>query len=659
MSEIIFETSENQEISFPIAQGVKGEQGIQGSPGSGVKITQWVAGTYASGDQVNHIGKDWVSNAVTLSTDVPGISSKWVDRLSGYADNFDKLPTKNLFDKNTTTAAFINPQGEVSAIGNGALVSDFLPVLPDTDYFISGRVVGQDLATNGVAYYDANKVLIGIPPQGANWLAGLLNGIYHTTANTYFMRICVRYNGNENIDLVQVEKGSIATIYDDFTPVVSKINSAKIAANYIETTTGAKTISDFMASYADKASIDLVGEKIIYNQDNENYGFETVPLDGEWFIAPDNSRYVLENNSYLTGLGIVRSLYCPQGGSRVILYKKDYASVLDGKYVQFLFFVKTTDITKFNFSTSQYFCSPTNDSPTGYINDSVEVVTTVVSTGIYSVRVSARVPLTGNITKIWIGANISDGTEASAEMTLSGFYSYVSDESMAGKQVVTTVLPLVYQEILANKKLIEVNKLLSDANSFYRNPRLYSKKWHTLGDSITATNTYGYNFVLVARYAMVHGNYGISGTKLGGTDSDSMVNRFGTMSNDADIITVYGGTNDKTQGLAIGTFSDTTNATFYGSLHLICQGLIDKYPTKKIGFITPMQTTASDGTLPYVDAIIAVCANYAIPVLDLYRKGGISRQESQRAALIADYIHPNATGHALLADKVESFLLSL
>ncbi len=72
-------------------QGLKGEQGIQGlkgEQGSGVKITPWIAGTYASGDQVNHLGKDWVSNAAVVAGDVPGTSSKWVERLSAY--NFNK-----------------------------------------------------------------------------------------------------------------------------------------------------------------------------------------------------------------------------------------------------------------------------------------------------------------------------------------------------------------------------------------------------------------------------------------------------------------------------------------------------------------------------------------------------------------------------------------
>lgn len=50
------------------------------------KIIPWTATSFASGDQVSHLGKDWVSNADTLAGDVPGTSSKWVERLTGYAE---------------------------------------------------------------------------------------------------------------------------------------------------------------------------------------------------------------------------------------------------------------------------------------------------------------------------------------------------------------------------------------------------------------------------------------------------------------------------------------------------------------------------------------------------------------------------------------------
>jgi len=55
------------------------------------KIPAWTAISFASSDQVNHLGKDWVSNAATLSTDIPGTSVKWVERLSGYVTAIENV----------------------------------------------------------------------------------------------------------------------------------------------------------------------------------------------------------------------------------------------------------------------------------------------------------------------------------------------------------------------------------------------------------------------------------------------------------------------------------------------------------------------------------------------------------------------------------------
>jgi hypothetical protein len=55
----------------------------------GNKIKNWVAQPYLSGDQVNHLGKDWYAKEDTAAGDVPGTSSKWVERLSGYAKNVE------------------------------------------------------------------------------------------------------------------------------------------------------------------------------------------------------------------------------------------------------------------------------------------------------------------------------------------------------------------------------------------------------------------------------------------------------------------------------------------------------------------------------------------------------------------------------------------
>ncbi|SEG31797.1 SGNH/GDSL hydrolase family protein [Flavobacterium urumqiense] len=67
------------------------------------KINTWIAKAYPLGDQVNYLGKDWVSNAAAVAGDVPGTSSKWVERLSGYA-----IGKSNIFDNSANVNAIIN-----------------------------------------------------------------------------------------------------------------------------------------------------------------------------------------------------------------------------------------------------------------------------------------------------------------------------------------------------------------------------------------------------------------------------------------------------------------------------------------------------------------------------------------------------------------------
>jgi len=56
----------------------------------GNKINFWQAIPYAVGSQTNKDGKDWyLPTVAALSTDVPGVSSKWVERLSAYANKIN------------------------------------------------------------------------------------------------------------------------------------------------------------------------------------------------------------------------------------------------------------------------------------------------------------------------------------------------------------------------------------------------------------------------------------------------------------------------------------------------------------------------------------------------------------------------------------------
>lgn len=175
-------------------------------------------------------------------------------------------------------------------------------------------------------------------------------------------------------------------------------------------------------------------------------------------------------------------------------------------------------------------------------------------------------------------------------------------------------------------------------------------------------------------------NYGISGTRLArqyvprpdfpdSFDRDFCM-RAKEMDKDADLVVVFGGTNDFGHGdAALGYMTDRTKDTFYGACHELYGYLLGTYPAAKIVIMTPIHRLCEDipgfpnktGTLKnYVDIIREVAEYYGIPVLDLYSKFGISPQIGvQKEMYIPDGLHPNDAGHARLAEILEAYLKAL
>lgn len=211
--------------------------------------------------------------------------------------------------------------------------------------------------------------------------------------------------------------------------------------------------------------------------------------------------------------------------------------------------------------------------------------------------------------------------------------------------------------------------------------KLEGLKINFLGDSITE----GYHAVLAKQAKLaVARNYGISATKYAfqsgyperpktEADAQSFCERFTKMDDDADIVIVFGGTNDYGHGDApIGGFYDRDYNTFYGACHYLYSGLIKKYLGKPIIIMTPLHRvgelkntgsvkTWGCGTLRgYVNIIREVAEYYSLPVFDLYANSGLQPELAEiREKYIPDGLHPNAEGHKIIATKLKSFLEQL
>ena len=216
---------------------------------------------------------------------------------------------------------------------------------------------------------------------------------------------------------------------------------------------------------------------------------------------------------------------------------------------------------------------------------------------------------------------------------------------------------------------------------------LVGKKANFLGDSITegfgtsAEDKIYLNVLKESASLACVRNYGIGGSRIAAQkeikeyyDDKEFCNRVETMDEDADIVVVFGGTNDYGHGdVPLGTFEDRTQWSFYGAYHLMIQRLIKRFPDAQLVVMTPTHridekmTELNNGEKNhlslrnYVDAIIEVAGYYSIPVLDLFRVGGIQPciQEYRDRYCHPDGLHISDAGHALIARKLENFLKTL
>lgn len=218
---------------------------------------------------------------------------------------------------------------------------------------------------------------------------------------------------------------------------------------------------------------------------------------------------------------------------------------------------------------------------------------------------------------------------------------------------------------------------------------LKGKKIVFLGDSITEgcgvsdkKNIY-WQRIGAMTGAEVYG-YGIGGTRIALQQiptpepnrhkDQHFASRVDSMIPDADIVVVFGGTNDFGDGdAAFGEMTDRREDTFCGAYHILMEKLIIRYPDAKIVVMTPLHRMSEDETYynelgvrrmgplsKYADAIKEIAGFYGVAVLDTFRVSGMQpRFEPLREKYMPDGLHPNDAGHRLLAQALLGVLETL
>lgn len=134
----------------------------------------------------------------------------------------------------------------------------------------------------------------------------------------------------------------------------------------------------------------------------------------------------------------------------------------------------------------------------------------------------------------------------------------------------------------------------------------------------------------------------------------------------ADVIVVFGGTNDFGHGNApFGEDGDRTPDTFCGAVNFLMRFLRGRYPSAKVVFMTPVKRQFGERPSPvtghslrdYAAAIVRAGEANGVPVLDLYNVLPLDPdRDDDRLAYTIDGLHPNDAGHRMIADALRRFL---
>ena len=215
--------------------------------------------------------------------------------------------------------------------------------------------------------------------------------------------------------------------------------------------------------------------------------------------------------------------------------------------------------------------------------------------------------------------------------------------------------------------------------------QLKGKKVIFLGDSITEgwaadSPEKIYHAVMKKDLGLAEArNEGVSGTRIARQDGglvefrEDFNKRYDRMNKDADVLFIFGGTNDFGHGTAkIGNIDDEDVYTFYGGLNTLLKKAVCDFGKNNVIVLTPMHrftennprgdgSKEADGLLliDYVNIIKERAKFFGAQVIDLFSDERLNPNTPEGAKFSYDGLHPNNEGHNLLAKVIEENLENL
>lgn len=247
----------------------------------------------------------------------------------------------------------------------------------------------------------------------------------------------------------------------------------------------------------------------------------------------------------------------------------------------------------------------------------------------------------------------------------------------------------IISEVASKEYVQEELKKIPDAETANN---LRGKSWQVLGDSISTVGAYvgigkHYYNIIAERYGMeftdenVNANAGrsIAYNKNEGV-TGSFVERISELTEEKDITTVLGGTNDYIFNTPLGEFNKDINGNaiipesptecteFYSALVYIYNFTLTKFPTTKLfhilpphrgGYGSPCKNSLGLTMEDYWNAVIEVAGYFSVGIIPLGKECSMNpRVEAQRLIYFksetntGESTHPNESGQKKMADFI-------
>jgi lysophospholipase L1-like esterase len=217
---------------------------------------------------------------------------------------------------------------------------------------------------------------------------------------------------------------------------------------------------------------------------------------------------------------------------------------------------------------------------------------------------------------------------------------------------------------VSKKSLVDLSKISKPYDA---------TKWVCVGDSLTAENvmtTKRYFDYIAEELGFNVVNMGVSGTgyKKQEETTNAFYQRISNVPTDADVVTIFGSGND--ESLTLGTPTDTGTTTVCGCINKTLDNFYAICPTTPIGLITPTPWEYRPphnvgNTMDLIsNAIVEIGKLRSVPVLDLYHCSGLRPWNANFKTLAYSKdsgggVHPDETGHEIIASKIREFVKSL